>query len=258
VGALSRGLRPTARDPTVSAPLGALAAVGTAVAFAIGSTVFTLASLRAGAMAVNRLRLVMAVVWLALAHLAAGLPLPLDVGGQRWLLLGTSGVVGLVLGDAFLFQAFVAIGPRLSMLLMALAPAMAGLLAWWFLGEALSAGQIAGMLVTLGGIAWVVLERDGQAVKSGPDPGRGYLTGILYGLGGAAGQAGGLVLAKEAVADGFPALSATLMRMVVQPPRCGCTRRCGVRCGRPRAASPETAPPGHSPWRARFSAPSWA
>jgi drug/metabolite transporter (DMT)-like permease len=199
----------------VSAPLGALAAVGTAVAFAFSSTVLTLASLRAGAMAVNRVRLVMAVAWLWLAHLAARLPLPLDVGGERWLLLGASGIVGLVLGDAFLFQAFVEIGPRLSMLLMSLAPALASLLAWWFLGEALSLGELAGMLVTLGGIAWVVLERDGQAAKSGPDPGRGYLRGILYGLGGAAGQAGGLVLAKEAVADGFPALSATLMRMVV-------------------------------------------
>ena len=198
----------------MSAPLGALAAVGTAVTFALSSTVFTLASLRAGAMAVNRLRLAMAVAWLALAHLVVRLPLPLDVGGHRWLLLGISGIIGLVLGDACLFQAFVAIGPRLSMLLMSLAPALASLLAWWFLGEALSARQLVGILVTLTGIAWVVLERDGSTGRSRPDPGRGYLMGILYGLGGAAGQAGGLVLAKEAVSDGFPALSATLMRMV--------------------------------------------
>lgn len=197
----------------MSATLGALAAVATAVAWALSSTVFTLASLRAGAMAVNRVRLVMAVGWLVLAHGLLQVPLPLDVDGGRWLLLGASGIVGLVLGDGCLFQAFVWIGPRLSMLLLSTAPALATLWAWWFLGEALSAGQLAGILVTLGGVAWVVSARDGGAGHSGPD--RRYLLGILCGLGGAAGQAGGLILAKQGAAGGFPALSVTLMRMVV-------------------------------------------
>jgi drug/metabolite transporter (DMT)-like permease len=196
----------------MSAPLGALAAVGTAVMFSLSSTVFTLASLRVGSMAVNRLRLLMALGWLALAHVLLRVPFPLEADGRRWLLLGSSGIVGLVLGDAFLFQAFVSIGPRLSMLLLSLAPALASLWAWWFLGEALSAGQLAGVLLTLGGIAWVVLERDGQAGRGGAD--RRYLMGILCGLGGAAGQAGGLILAKQGAAGGFPALSATLLRMV--------------------------------------------
>ncbi len=196
----------------MSPPLGALAAVGTAVAFALSSTVLTLATLRAGAMAVNRVRLVVAVVFLVIAHLLAGAPLPLHAGGERWLLLGSSGIVGLVLGDACLFQAFASIGPRLSMLLMSTAPALASLWAWWFLGEALSAGQWVGILVTLGGVAWVVQDRHGDAAQTRAD--RGHLIGILCGLGGAAGQAGGLVLAKQGVADGFPALSATLMRMV--------------------------------------------
>ncbi|RPJ55751.1 MAG: EamA family transporter, partial [Acidobacteria bacterium] len=43
---------------------------------------------------------------------------------------------------------------------------------------------------------------------------RRYALGILCGLGGAAGQAGGLILAKEGLAGDFPALSATLMRMI--------------------------------------------
>jgi drug/metabolite transporter (DMT)-like permease len=98
------------------------------------------------------------------------------------------------------------------MLLLSTAPALAGLGAWWVLGEALSAGQIGGILVTLGGVAWVVLTREDASGPRGSET--GSLLGILCGLGGAAGQAGGLILAKQGAADGFPALSVTLMRMV--------------------------------------------
>jgi drug/metabolite transporter (DMT)-like permease len=192
--------------------LGALAAVATAFLWAFTSIVFSLASVRAGAMPVNRVRLVMAVGWLVAAHPLLGLPLPLAAGGERWLFLGASGFVGLVLGDGFLFQAFVWIGPRLAMLLLSTAPAMASLCAWWVLGESLSAPEATGILVTILGVAWVVQARDGAADRVGDS--RRYALGILCGLGGAAGQAGGLILAKQGMAGDFPPLSATLMRMV--------------------------------------------
>jgi drug/metabolite transporter (DMT)-like permease len=163
-------------------------------------------------MAVNRVRLLMAVGWLVLAHGLFRVPLPLDADGGRWVLLGASGIIGLVLGDGCLFQAFVWIGPRLSMLLLSTAPALASLWAWWFLGEALSAGELVGILVTIVGVAWVVQARDGGTGRRVPD--RRYLLGILAGLGGAAGQAGGLILAKQGSTGGFPALSVTLMRML--------------------------------------------
>jgi drug/metabolite transporter (DMT)-like permease len=197
----------------VNPSLGALAAITTALLWAFTSIAFSLASVRAGAMAVNRLRLLMAVGWLVLAHALFRLPLPLFAGGERWLLLGASGFVGLVLGDGFLFQAFVWIGPRLTMLLLSTAPALATLWAWWFLGEALSAMEITGILVTILGVGWVVQARDGTAVQ--PGDARRYMLGVLCGLGGAAGQAGGLILAKQGMAGDFPVLSATLMRMVV-------------------------------------------
>jgi drug/metabolite transporter (DMT)-like permease len=197
----------------VNPSLGALAAIVTAFLWAFSSIAFTFASLRAGAMAVNRLRLLMAVALLVLAHALFRLPLPLAAGQERWLLLGASGLVGLVLGDGFLFQAFVWIGPRLTMLLLSTAPALAALWAWWFFGEVLSVAEIAGILVTILGVGWVVLARDGAAAAPGVT--RRYGLGVLCGLGGAAGQAGGLILAKQGMAGDFPALSATLMRMVV-------------------------------------------
>ncbi len=196
----------------MSPTLGALAAIATAAVWALSSITFTFASLRAGAAAVNRVRLLLAVGWLLAAHGLFQVPLPWNAGGARWLLLGASGFVGLVLGDGCLFQAFIWIGPRLAMLLLSTAPALAGLGAWWLLGEALSAVQLGGIVVTLAGVTWVVQAREGG---TGPQGARDrYGLGILCGLGGAVGQAGGLLLAKQGALDGFPALSVTLMRMV--------------------------------------------
>ena len=134
---------------------------------------------------------------------------PVDAAPERFFWLALSGVVGLVIGDIFLFQAFVLIGPRLSMLMMSLAPILAALQAWIFLGETLTGGQIFGIVLTVGGIAWVILEKKGNNENA-----REYGRGILFGLGGAIGQATGFVLAKPGVSGDFSPISANLIRMV--------------------------------------------
>ena len=192
---------------------GELAALATSVCFSATSTFFTFAGRQVGSVVVNRTRLVLAVFLLTAAHLLLGTPLPLHAASERWFWLSISGIIGLVLGDAFLFQAFIWIGPRLSMLLMALAPILASIMAWLFLDEILSLIQISGILLTVAGIAWVVLEQNGQRKVSKLDT-RNYILGILCGLGGAAGQALGLITAKKGLGGDFPALSGTLMRML--------------------------------------------
>ncbi len=197
---------------------GELAALGTAICFSFGSVMFTFAGRAIGSPLVNRARLLVAMLGVVLLHwLLMGEPLPLDAGVTPWFWLGVSGFVGLAAGDAFLFQAFVLIGPRLSMLLMALAPVMGAVLAWIFLGETLQMQEIAGITLTIAGIAWVVSENRGKPKLShdGIDSGRTYLLGVLCGLGGAAGQAGGLVLSKIGLANDFPALSGNLIRLTV-------------------------------------------
>ena len=194
--------------------IGELAALLTSLFFSVTSTFFTLAGRRVGSMAVNRSRLVVALLLLSGAHwIFYGAPAPLQAGGTRWFWLGLSGVIGLTLGDAFLFQAFIWIGPRLSMLMMSLAPVLAAITAWVFLAETLSAGQIAGILLTLAGVAWVILERRGNRLPT--HDGRHYLRGVIFALGGATGQALGLVTAKIGLAGDFSPLSGTLMRMTV-------------------------------------------
>jgi len=193
---------------------GEVAALLTSLMFSGTSTFFTLAGRRVGSLVLNRLRLLVALILLVFAHwLILGSPFPLAAEPNRWFWLAISGVVGLVIGDAFLFQAFIWIGPRLSMLLMSLAPIIAAILSWIFFGEKLSWAQLLGVAVTLSGVAWVVLERNGRPQPQELDPAR-YARGILFGLGGAAGQAVGLVTAKLGAGGDFSALSGTLIRML--------------------------------------------
>jgi drug/metabolite transporter (DMT)-like permease len=155
-----------------------------------------------------------AAIFLVIAHWLLALPLPFHVEPERWFWLGLSGVIGLVLGDAFLFQSYVWVGPRLGMLMMSLVPVISTLLAWIFLAETLAANQVAGILLTVGGIAWVVLERTpGHGGQRDNNP--NYAWGILFGLGGAFGQALGLVAAKKGLGGDFPALSGNFIRMSV-------------------------------------------
>jgi drug/metabolite transporter (DMT)-like permease len=82
-----------------------------------------------------------------------------------------------------------------------------------FLDEVLSPLDGLGMTATLGGIAWVVLEPRSKG-ESQPRQVK-YLSGLLAGFLAAAGQAGGLVLAKKGLGGDFSALSANVMRMSV-------------------------------------------
>lgn len=196
--------------------MGELAALGTSLAWSFSSIQFTLAGRRVGSLVVNRIRLILAVLYLSAAHLAVhGRLWPLEAGLARWGWLGLSGIVGLTLGDACLFQAFVLIGPRRAMLIMTLVPVLSTLIAWAAFGELLLPVELAAMLVTIGGIAWVVSERR-SAKESGPaTQGQSFLVGVLFGVGGAVGQAVGYILSKQGLAGGFPPLSATVIRMVV-------------------------------------------
>lgn len=193
--------------------LGEIAAILTAVCWTFTAVFFALAGREVGSVVVNRMRLLLAVLQLALAHwLLYSIPFPVTAGPERWFWLGISGIVGLAIADAFLFQSYVWIGPRLGMLLMSGAPVIATLLAWVFLGETLQPQQIAGIFLTVGGIAWVVLERNGKSQTELDTP--NYVWGILFGVGAATGQAIGLITAKKGLGDDFPAISGNMIRML--------------------------------------------
>ena len=192
--------------------IGELAALATSFFFSIGPTFFTLAGRLVGSVVVNRTRLVVAMVYLLIAHwLLYGTPLPLDAAPDRWFWLGLSGIIGFVLGDAALFQALVMIGTRLTILVFAVNPVIAAILAWIFLGETLGWNQILGMAIVLIGTAWVLLERNNPTQRELTP--KNYATGILLAALAGAGQAAGSVTAKMGLYGDFPALSGVIIRI---------------------------------------------
>lgn len=193
---------------------GELAALATAFCFACGSTFFTITGRVMGAQRMNRARLLLAgLLVMALHGLLLGRTFPQDVSVTTLGWLGLSGFVGLVAGDTFLMQAFVLVGPRLSMLVMALAPVFGTILAWLFLNESLSLQQLVGIGLAIAGVIGVVTD-DSHNSGTHQITARDYRVGLLCALGGALGQAGGSVLSKFGLQDGFSPLSAALIRIL--------------------------------------------
>lgn len=191
--------------------LGEIAALGTALCWSFGSIAFTIASRRLGHWKVNVLRLTVALLLLVTAHwVITGTPLPAAITWQHWFWFGLSGIIGFVIGDTLLFRSFALIGPRLGMLTMALVPVFGLFIAWIFMHEVLNIFQITAILVTLAGITWVVLSRTDLTIQK-----EHYVLGILCGIGGAAGQAIGLVLSKQGLAYDFPPLDGNIIRVLV-------------------------------------------
>lgn len=185
---------------------GELAALATAVLWTVTALSFEQAAKRVGSLAVNILRLSLALVFFcALSVLRTGRLFPTDIDAHGWIWLSVSGLIGFVLGDYCLFSAYALIGSRIANLLMALAPPLATLFGWLIVGEKFSVRGLLGMSVTLLGIIIVVLRRPGNKINlhySGK--------GLLFGLGAAAGQAIGLVFSKSGMRDADPFASSQI------------------------------------------------
>lgn len=159
-------------------PIGELAALFTSFCWTMSAVGFSNAALRLGAQATNRLRVALALAALVLIHaFLYGKPIPFDAGRERWSWLTISGLVGLALGNAFLFACYRFIGPRLGLLLLSLAPVFGTVIAWLTFGETLTPLQMAGVVVTLGGIGWVVFARR-EATGQGR---RDWRSGVFFG-----------------------------------------------------------------------------
>ena len=193
--------------------VGELAALGAATCWAVSPLAFGAAGRRAGSLPVNLLRLWFALPLLTLLCWATrGQPLPLDAGSHERLWLGVSGLVGFAFGDLCLFRAYVLVGPRRATVVMSTAPVWTALGAWLLGGERLTALETAGMLAVVFGVGLAVLDRQPRTALPAPVADR-PATGLLLALGGAIGQAGGLVLAKRGLAA-YPFLPATQIRLL--------------------------------------------
>lgn len=185
---------PLPAEGFLSHHLGEAAALATAVCWSVTPFFFTAASRRIGSFSANVVRLVIACVLLGAAVLvttAGDTPPP-----RQSLLFVASGLIGLTLGDAALFEALVILGPRRVSLLGALAPVVVAVASVPLLGESVTPVAMAGMALTLGGVAWVVLERPADGETHG-SLARGVVLGVLA----AAGQGLGAICAKAGLGE---------------------------------------------------------
>ena len=176
--------------------IGEIAALATAFCWSVTSYAFTNAARRVGALQVNIDRMVLASIMLISIVGVFGVSLYLTY--NQILNLVISGILGLVLGDSFLFKSFQLIGARLGIIIMAAVPVLSTILAFFFLNEIISWLGMFGMLLTIAGILIVVLER------KNPEQDNISISkiGIFYGFLGALGQASGLIFAKFAFQGG--------------------------------------------------------
>ncbi len=196
---------------------GEIAGILTAVFWTVTSMAFESAGKKVGSLAVNLIRLIIAFFLIGFYSLIArGFFFPVDANLFQWKWLVISGLVGFVFGDLLLFQAFVTIGARISMLMMALTPPFTAFISWLMLGEVLSPVNWLGMFVTLAGIVMVILKhekKEENGVVTKRIKASYSITGILLALGGALGQAAGLVLSKKGMGD-YDAFSASQIRVL--------------------------------------------
>ena len=178
----------------ISNHYGELAALATAFFWTVTALSFEIASKRIGSLAVNMIRLVFAFIFLLVFnYFVRGKALPVDASTHGWIWLSVSGLIGFVFGDYFLFRAYTVISSRIAMLIMTLVPPITALIGWLFLGERMIALHILGMVLTV--------------KLSYP------LKGIIFALGGAVGQAVGLVLSKYGMGS-YDAFAATQIRII--------------------------------------------
>lgn len=195
----------------IQSHLGELASLLTAFCWCFSAMAFESAGKRVGSLSVNYLRISVAFPLLAIASFfTRGLAFPTDATGEAWFWLSISGLIGFVLGDIFLFEAFVEIGSRVSLLIKSMGPPIAALAGFIIMGETISSGGVLGIFLTMLGISIVVLSKNPAEKKvrfNRP------LRGIFYAVLGALGQALGLVFSKLGMGS-YNAMAATQIRLI--------------------------------------------
>jgi drug/metabolite transporter (DMT)-like permease len=190
---------------------GEFAALAVAVFWTITALAFESASRKVGSLTVNVLRLGLALVFISIyTAIVRGHLLPADASVHNWIWLALSGIVGLVLGDYFLFRSYPLIGSRFSMLIMTLAPPLAAVSGYFILGESLNILQIAGMLIVIFGISLAIFNRP---VKGERLTIKLSASGLLFAFLGALGQGLGIVLSKYGMKD-YDAFASTQIRII--------------------------------------------
>lgn len=173
--------------------MGEIAALGAAFVWALSSTIWQRVGQEIPAVALNFLKGAIALVMLFATILISGNSLP-AINPNILAMLLLSGALGIGLGDTAWFVVLKYLGARRALLLETLSPPLTALFGWIFLQEKLSIIACTGILLTLGGVAWVIAERTAETAL----PSKHIWQGLGISLLGQTSHAAGAVLSRAA------------------------------------------------------------
>lgn len=187
--------------------IGYSAALGSAMAWAVGSILFRRLGDFASPIGMNLGKCIIGALYLLTALVLTSSLEPMNM--HTFVVLALSGVLGIAIGDTFFFKALINLGPRLTVLVGTLGPVFTIVMAVILFNERLSVYGWIGAALTLAGVN-LVLWTDAPADEKFRVR---WTSGILYALMAAICMALGILAAKVGVAEAS-ALQGTLVRIV--------------------------------------------
>jgi len=186
--------------------MGELYSLLCAVVWAMAVIMFKRSGETLAPLTLNLFRIVVSCLLLVPTVLAAGDSLLRPAPWQDYAVLAGSGVLAIAVADTLFHRSLNIVGAGITAVVDCLYSPLVVLFAFLLIGERLSAAQLAGMVLVVGGVL--------VASRHAPPPGvgRGELVrGVLIGAAGMAALSLGIVVAKP-VLDHSPVLWATTIR----------------------------------------------
>lgn len=197
----------------MNAILGQLLALLTAACFATVSNIWSFAGRRIGSNTVTHIRLWLTLPFIVSIHLLmTGTFFPKGINDTALTLFLISGLLGFTVADLFIFRSLLLIGVRETLVILTLAPIFSTVISWFLLEEILSVLQVIGILVTTGGVMWVIYEEGKIRNHVKQDKQRNL--GVPFAMAGALAQALANIFSKAGMYHQVPPISGTYLRIV--------------------------------------------
>jgi len=194
--------------------LAALLALAAALSWTMAALFSHRPATELGSLHFNRLRMIAAVVIMAVLLFLSGRPMA--IATEFWPHIILSSLAGIVCGDFLLFATMRRLGPRRTNVLFATNALFAAILGWIFLGESLASQTLLAILFGFAGVVLAVIYGKRRDLvhrwESVIPP---LWLGVCLGLAAAICQALGVIFIRPAMAAGVDPVAATLARAVV-------------------------------------------
>jgi drug/metabolite transporter (DMT)-like permease len=192
--------------------LGQLLALVTAVCWAQNSIIYRHLGKQVGSDAVAHIRMWLALPAIVLLTYAMeGIWFPLSLSPRTYFFLLTSGALGYFITDKLLFQAYILLGSRESMVIMTLSPVVTAIFGFFLFSEKLNGIQVLGILTTILGVLLMVL-LEGKPLRAQQEQ-KDRSTGLLFAILASVLQSVSFLMAKFAMDETGP-VSTNLLRNV--------------------------------------------